>query len=146
MIHSAKWKGTQKLYWPRRLSAKICNHRGARAVITPEGEQSLTGGNVDMYECVFRTRRHGDSGLVAAEFSVGGRQRERRSGRFRERKLVLLLLGGALCACANDSTADNSNHHKHRHGNGHGREHVETVDRSGDSSNSNPTPAPTPGW
>jgi hypothetical protein len=147
MIPSAQWKGTQKLL-PAQTACtqKVVTILDCGRSFIPEGEQSVTEGNVDMYECVFRTRRHGDSGLVAAEFSVGDRQSERRSGRFRERKLVLLLLGGALCACASDSTADNSHHHKHRHGNGHGREQVETVDRSGDSSNSNPTPAPTPGW
>jgi hypothetical protein len=96
-----------------------------------------------MYEGVFRSRRHSDLGLVAADLSVGERQR----GRVWKRKLVLFLLGGALCSCANDSTSDDSNHHKHRHGNGHAREQVvETVDRPGDSSNSSPTPAPTPGW
>jgi hypothetical protein len=146
MIHSAKQKGTQKLYRPDWRPQKIVTIPARERSFIREGEQSLTEGNVDMYEGVFRSRRHGDSGLVAAEFSVGDRQRGRRSGRFRERKLVLLLLGGALCACADDSTADNSNHHKHRHGNGHGREQVETVDRSGDSNNSSPAPAPTPGW
>jgi hypothetical protein len=139
-------KGTQKFYRPDCRTQKVVTILARERSFIREGEQSFTEGNVDMYEGVFCSRRRDDSELVATEFSVGDRQHGRRSGRFRERKLALLLLGGALCACADDSTADNSNHHKHRHGNGHGREQVETVDRSGDSNNSSPAPASTPGW
>ncbi len=99
-----------------------------------------------MYECVFRSRRHGDSELVPSELSISGIQRAHPSGCFRKGKLVLLLLGCALFnyACADDSTADNTQHRKHRHGNGHGRDQSETLDRSDNSSNSSPTPVP--GW
>jgi hypothetical protein len=101
-----------------------------------------------MYECVFRTRRHGDSELVPSELSIGETERGGQSTRFRKWILVPLLLGCALLngACADDSTADNNSHRKHRHGSGHGREQMETVDRSDNSSNSSSTPAPTPGW
>ena len=102
---------------------------------------SFTEDNFDMYECVSRSQRHGDEGLVASELSISALQRGRQPGRFREGKLVLLLLGCALCACADDSTANSSRHRQHRHGGGHGREPSETVDRSDNSS-----PAPAPRW
>jgi hypothetical protein len=94
-----------------------------------------------MYEGVFRSRRHSDSGLVPSELSIGEIPRRRQPRHFRPGKLVILFLGFALCACADDSTADNNHHGRHRHGSGHGREQSETVDRSGDSSHSTPTPA-----
>ena len=96
-----------------------------------------------MYEGVLCSWRHSDSGLVASELSISGLQRGRQPGRFRKGKLVLLLLGCALCACADDSTDDSTPHPQHRHGHGHGREQSEAVDRS---DNSSPTSAPTPGW
>lgn len=112
----------------------------------PEGEQSFTEGNGDMDEGVFRSRRHGDSGLVPSELSIG--ETERGGHRFRKWTLVPLLLGCALFvgACADDSTTDNNHHRKHRHGSGHEREQMETVDRSDNSSNSSPAPSLAPGW
>jgi hypothetical protein len=94
-----------------------------------------------MYECVFRSRRDGDSGVVPSELSIGAIQRRRHPRHFRRGKWVLFFLGFALCACAGDSTADNNHHRRHRHGSEDGREKSETVDRSSDSSHSTPTPA-----
>jgi hypothetical protein len=108
-----------------------------------EERSSFTEDNFYMYECVFLSRRHGDSGLVPSEPSISGIQRAHRSSRFRKGKLVPLLLGCALFngACADDSTTDNTQHHKHRHGSGHGRDQSETLHRSDSSSTSSPTPA-----
>jgi hypothetical protein len=125
---------------PAARRKKNCNHPGLRAVIYFGGGTVNPGGKLNMYECVFRSRRHGDSGLVASELSISGIQRGRQSSGFRKGKFVLVLLGCALCACADDSTADNT-HRKHRHGSSHGREQMETVDRPNNSS-----PPPALGW
>jgi hypothetical protein len=109
-----------------RRRSFIQNGKGSKG-----DQSSFTEDNFDMYECVFRSRRHGDEGLVASELSISALQRGRQSRRFREGKLVLLLLGCALCACADDSTANSTRHRQHRHGGGHGRQQSETVDRSG---------------
>jgi hypothetical protein len=145
MIDSAKQKGTRKLPNGRFACQEVVTIAGRERSFIWKRGLSSTEGNFNMYECVVRSRPHGDSGLVASELSIGGKQQGRRKARFRKWTVVALLLGGAVFngGCADDSTADNTRHRNHRHGSGHGREQMETVDRSGDSS---PTPAPTPGW
>lgn len=90
-----------------------------------------------MHECVPGSECDGDSQLVRSEFSVKEDRNRRRSRRFSQGKLVLLLLGCALFnyACANDDDTPRQHRHQHRHGD----EQTETLDRS-NSSNPSPTP------